>query len=166
MLSAFQALFGSKEEGTAAAPAAADAAKVETPKRAFRVLSPSLAVFRDHTVKIGIEQTTNELHLLYCGPTYHDVSGQPWLNAPSLGQVTLHETAAGDGLIVLTQKWGIKLTRLKDSACLSEVMFPTFYHQMQHMALSYTTPFRREGHAEYDKLAVIFDKAPVTAPQV
>lgn len=158
MRSAIQSLFSSKKEGAEAPPSA----KVEAPKRTYRVLSPSLARIYNTRVQIGIEETTNDLHLLRCGPEYCDVSGQPWVHAPSLGQVSLHETSSGDGLIVISDKWGIKLTRLKCGGYLSEVMFPTVWHQMQHMTLSDTTPFRRENHAEYDKLAVIFERPPVT----
>ena len=133
----------------------------------YRAMSPPLIRYNDCTIEIGIEENTNELYLLKCGPNYYDVSGNVSRIATRIGKVSIQETVAGDGLIVIANKWVIRLTRLKDGDHLSEVSFPIHRHMAQTAALSPNTPFRREGHAEYDKLAVIFENTPTqSTPEV
>jgi hypothetical protein len=127
----------------------------------YRALSPPLMQYNEGTIEVGIEAYTNDLYLLRCGPSSYDGNGKGTRSIQQIGKVSIHETAAGDGVILLAKDWIVRLTLLKDGSHLSEISF-SFSRRLNHIAvLSPSTPFRREGHAEYDKLAVIFDRAPL-----
>lgn len=137
-------------------PAATNPAK-EEPKHDYRVLSPILYDCSECYIKIGIKENTDDLYLLRFPRKCYDKDDPQWDQPYPYGKVTIDKTAAGDALLLFAGDWCIKVSRLKYRYYITEILLPT-YHQPQVTWLSEKTPFKREGHAEYDKLAFIFEE--------
>jgi hypothetical protein len=112
---------------------------------------PLITSVNGGTMNVCIEKSTNDLYLLnyiaYVDGT-HAVT--------RIGKAIILETVTGDGLIIAAGAYIIKMTRLKDGYILSEMTFSLLRLLSDITSVSKCTPFRRVGHTEYDKLAIIF----------
>jgi hypothetical protein len=112
---------------------------------------PLIASVNGGTMNVCIEKSTNDLYLLNYIPY---VDGTHAVNR--IGKAIILEPVTGDGLIIAGGAYIIKMTRLKDGYILSEMTFSLLRLLSDITRLSKRTPFKRMGHAEYDKLALIF----------
>jgi hypothetical protein len=120
------------------------------PGPVFRATSPTILFLGENTFAIGIEKDTDKLFLYKESKKSGDtVSGKNCYDYVTVRHI--NHSNSGDVVIISTETIIIRYTLLKNNERYIEAKGRSYF-----VTIDPSIPFVPQGHAEFDKLAVLF----------